>query len=128
VSVRRGFTLLEAMVALVILGLVSLAYLELFGGTVRATESAAHWSQAVAYAEDRMESLKLTSESAWERGPEQLDGGFTRRVETRPWRDDFGRDDFGRADSGRDGLVVVSVVVTLPGGGEFAVSRLMEGR
>jgi prepilin-type N-terminal cleavage/methylation domain-containing protein len=123
VSVRRGFTLLEAMVALVILGLVSLAYLELFGGTVRATESAAHWSQAVAYAEDGMESLKLTSETAWERSPEQLDGGFTRRVETRPWRDDFGRDDFGRG-----GLLVVSVVVTLPGGGEFAVSRLMEGR
>jgi prepilin-type N-terminal cleavage/methylation domain-containing protein len=118
VTVRRGFTLLEAMVALVILGLVSLAYLELFGGTVRAAESAAHWSQAVAYAEDRMESLKLTSENAWERGPEQLDGGFTRRVETRSWRDDLGR----------DGLLVVSVVVTLPGGGEFAVSRLMERR
>ena len=122
-TVRRGFTLLEAMVALVILGLVSLAYLELFGGTVRAAESAAHWSQAVAYAEDRMESLKLTSENAWERGPEQLDGGFTRRVETRSWRDDLGRDDLGR-----DGLLVVSVVVTLPGGGEFAVSRLMERR
>jgi prepilin-type N-terminal cleavage/methylation domain-containing protein len=113
VSVRRGFTLLEAMVALVILGLVSLAYLELFGGTVRATESAAQWSRAVEYAEDGMESLKLMPESEWGLGPEQLDRGFARRVEARPWRDH---------------LRVVSVVVTLPGGGEFAVSRLMEAR
>jgi prepilin-type N-terminal cleavage/methylation domain-containing protein len=113
VSARRGFTLLEAMVALVILGLVSLAYLELFGGTVRATESAVHWSRAVEFAEDGMERLKLTPESEWNHGPEHLDGGFARRVETRPWR---------------DGLLTVSVVVTLPGGGEFAVSRLMEGR
>jgi prepilin-type N-terminal cleavage/methylation domain-containing protein len=110
---RRGFTLLEAMVALVILGLVSLAYLELFGGAVRATESAAHWSRAVEFAEDGMEILKLTPESEWQHAPEQLDGGFARRVEARPWRDD---------------LRVVSVVVTLPGGGEFAVSRLMGAR
>jgi prepilin-type N-terminal cleavage/methylation domain-containing protein len=113
VSARRGFTLLEAMVALVILGLVSVAYLELFGGTVRATERAVQWSRAVEYAEEEMETLKLTPESEWERGLEQLDGGFARRVEARPWRDD---------------LRAVSVVVTLPGGGEFAVSRLMEAR
>lgn len=112
-STRRGFTLLEAMVALTILGLVSLAYLELFGGTVRATEKAAHWSRAVEYAEDGMESVKLMPQSAWELGPERLDGGFVRRVESRPWRGD---------------LRVVSVLVTLPGGGEFAVNRLMEAR
>ena len=40
-SARRGFTLLETMVALVILGLVVLAYLELFGTTARATSASA---------------------------------------------------------------------------------------
>jgi prepilin-type N-terminal cleavage/methylation domain-containing protein len=110
-SARRGLTLLETMVALVILGLVSLAYLELFGGTVRASESVRHWSQAVAYAEDAMEQLKVVSESEWERGSEDLGGGFARRVQTRRWRDN---------------LQVVSVIVALPGGGQYSLSRLME--
>jgi prepilin-type N-terminal cleavage/methylation domain-containing protein len=39
-STRRGVTLLEVMVALVILGLVVLGYLELFGSTLRLASDA----------------------------------------------------------------------------------------
>jgi prepilin-type N-terminal cleavage/methylation domain-containing protein len=110
---RRGFTLLEAMVALVILGLVVLGYLELFGTTVRAAGGAESWSQAVAYAEDGMERVKLDPEDAVSRGGEVLPGGFERRVQSQPWR---------------NGLQHVTVVVMLPGGGELALSRLVEMR
>jgi prepilin-type N-terminal cleavage/methylation domain-containing protein len=110
---RRGLTLLETMVALVILGLVSLAYLELFGGAARSTASARQWSEGIAYAEEGMERLKLTSSSDETRVPEQLPDGFTRRVEASAWREN---------------LQVVSIVVTFPSGGEFSLSRLMEAR
>jgi prepilin-type N-terminal cleavage/methylation domain-containing protein len=113
VSVRRGFTLLEAMVALVILGLVVLGYMELFGTTVRTSGAAEAWSQAVAYAEDGMERLKLEPGEAAGRGGEALPGGFERRVHAQPWQ---------------NGLQHVTVVVTLPGGGEFTLSRLVESR
>ncbi len=110
-SGRRGLTLLETMMALVILGLVSLAYLELFGRTVRATESARDWSQAVAYAEDGMEQLKLALEGEQQAGYQDLGGGFARRIESRAWHDN---------------LQLVSVIVALPGGGEYSLSRLVE--
>ena len=110
---RQGLTLLETMVALVILGLVVLGYLELFGTTVRAAGGAETWSQAVAYAEDGMERVKLVPEEAVGRGADALPGGFERRVSAQPWQ---------------NGLQHVTVVVTLPGGGEFALSRLVELR
>jgi prepilin-type N-terminal cleavage/methylation domain-containing protein len=110
---RRGLTLLETMVALVILGLVVLGYLELFGTTVRAAGGAETWSQAIAYAEDGMERIKLDPGDAVSRGEETLPGGFGRRANAQPWQ---------------NGLQHVTVIVTLPGGGEFALSRLVELR
>jgi prepilin-type N-terminal cleavage/methylation domain-containing protein len=113
VSARRGFTLLETMVALVILALVVLAYLELFGTTARATGAAAAWSRAVAYAEDGVERAKLDRGGTASPGVETLPGGFERRVEVAPWG---------------DGLQVVTVAVALPAGGQYEVSRLVETR
>jgi hypothetical protein len=101
------------MVALVILGLVVLGYLELFGTTVRAAGSADIWSQAIAYAEDGMERVKLDPGNAVSRGGEALPGGFERHVNAQPWQ---------------NGLQHVTVVVTLPGGGQFALGRLVELR
>ena len=110
---RRGFTLLEAMVALVILGLVVMAYLELFGTTARATSGAEAWSRAVAYAEDGVERTKLDRGDTASPGVEALPGGFERRVEVAPWG---------------DGLQMVTVAVGLPAGGHYEVSRLVETR
>ncbi len=108
---RRGMTLLEVMVALVILGLVVAAYLELFSGALRGAADARIWSQAVAYASDGVERAKLEP-SALGTGAEQLPGGFARRLETRPW-------------PGGPGLTELRVVVTLPGGGQYALERLV---
>ena len=56
---QRGLTLLEVMVALVILSLVALGYLQLFHGSHRLVGAAREWSQAVEYAQDAMERVKL---------------------------------------------------------------------
>ena len=105
-----GLTLLETMVALVILGLVMLGYLEVFAASVRGTRQAEVWSRAVAYAEDAMEAVKIEPE-AMPVGRKPLGDGFERAVEVRSW------------DSR---LRLITVVVYLPEGGRFAISRLFE--
>ena len=105
----RGVTLLETMVALVILGLVVSGFLEVLQGSNRLARDSETWTIAVAYAEDAMESVKLGDAV----GSEQLAGGFQRHVEIRPWL---------------DGIRLVRVVVSIPGGGEVALDRLVEER
>jgi prepilin-type N-terminal cleavage/methylation domain-containing protein len=105
-----GLTLLETMVALAILGLVVLGYLEVFTASSRATRQADVWSQAVAYAEDGMEAVKIEPENI-PVGRQHLVDGFERAVEIRPW------------DAG---LQLVTVIVYLPEGGSFTASRLFE--
>ena len=109
----RGLTLLEVMVALVILGLVVVGYLEVFGGALRSAATARAWSTAVAYATDGMEraKLELGESPIGSTAPERLPGGFERHVETAPWE---------------WGLTRVSVVVVLPGGGRYALERLVQ--
>ncbi len=108
---RDGLTLLETMVALVILGLVVVAYLEVFAATTRTVRNAETWSQAVAYAENAMEVVKIDPRNALAGGSEQLGGGFERQVETRHWS---------------EGIQLVTVRVSLPDGGRFTLNRLIE--
>lgn len=111
----RGLTLLEVMVALVILGLVVGAYLELFSGSLRGAGATQTWSQAVAYATDGMERAKLDPAACRLAAAEQLPQGFGRRCELRAWE---------RSDGDR-GFAALRVVVTLPGGGQYALERLV---
>ena len=109
---RNGLTLLESMVALVILGLVVTGFLEVFQGSSRLARNAETWSTAVAYAEDGMELVK----SGEELPREALPGGFERHVETQPWR---------------RGIRLVTVIVSLPDGGRggrVSLERLVEER
>jgi prepilin-type N-terminal cleavage/methylation domain-containing protein len=111
VKPRAGLTLLETMVALVILGLVVVGYLEVFGASIRAVENARTWSRVVAYAEGGMELAKLDLEVAQRRGRENLEGGFQRWV---------------ASESAGEGLELVTVTVAFPDGGRFTLERLME--
>lgn len=107
---QRGLTLLEVMVALVILGLVVTGYLEAFAGTARATDDARVWSQAVVYAEDAMETA-LSRPEDLRSGPEEaLGGGFERQVSVRPWA---------------PGIARVTVVIHMPRGASYEVQRLV---
>jgi prepilin-type N-terminal cleavage/methylation domain-containing protein len=107
---RRGLTLLEVMVALVILGLVGLSYLQLFHQGHQIVGDSRQWSQAVEYAEDAMEQAKLEGATAESRA-EDLPGGFKRQVATQPWR---------------TGLVLVEVSVLLPGNARLELRRLLQ--
>ena len=113
---RRGMTLLEVVVALAILGLVVTAYLELFGGALASARVAQTWSQAVTYATEMMEQRKLEANpAALATGVEALPGGFARRVEITPWA----------SPNGDGGFAELRVVVSLPGGGEYTLARLV---
>jgi prepilin-type N-terminal cleavage/methylation domain-containing protein len=106
---ERGVALLEVLVALVVLGLVGLSYLELFHQSHRLVGDSQEWSKAVEYAEDAMEGIKLRGGDA-QLAAEDLPGGFRREISSRPWL---------------PGLLAVEVTVSLPGGGRFDLDRLL---
>jgi len=110
---RSGLTLLEVMVALVILGLVVVGFLELFAATARSTDDLGLWSRAVAYAENAVESVKLDANYALTNSRESLPDGFERRVEVRQWA---------------AGLQVATVTVQFPDGRTYGLSRLVGSR
>jgi type II secretory pathway pseudopilin PulG len=93
-------SLLETMVAIVILGLVGVGFLQTFQATSRSTRDAEAWVRAVSAAEAAMEETKL--------GVAPAAGAA---VEVRPW-------------PGAPGVDVVTVTVALPDGGSFVLQRL----
>jgi prepilin-type N-terminal cleavage/methylation domain-containing protein len=107
---RPGLTLLETLIALVILGLVVVSGLELLAGTRRLSAEADAWSRAVVYAEEGVDAVLTTEGPPRALSIDTLAGGFSRRIEVGPW------------DDAR--LLRVDVTVTWPGGGRFQLSRL----
>ena len=104
-----GLTLLEVMVALVILGLVATGFLETFAGALRSTAGARAWAQALVYAEEGQEAIKIGG-AARMNGDTALGGGFSRRIAVRPWR---------------EGVTQATVTITLPDGARFELDRLV---
>src|SRR5438105_8495059 len=70
------------MVALVILGLVVIGFLEVFQGSTRLAQNSETWATAVGYAEDGMEIAKMNLVGS---SHDVLPGGFERSVETHLW-------------------------------------------
>jgi len=103
-------TLLEGVIALVIFGLASVGFLELFQATNRTTRGAETWVTAVAYAEEGVEAAKAgqsaLNASALNPGPP----GFARNIEIKPWR---------------EGMADIVVTVTMQGGAQFVLHRLV---
>jgi type II secretory pathway pseudopilin PulG len=100
-------TLLESMVALVILGLAAVGFLELFQRASVATRDTAAWSRAVAAAEVSMERAVLLPESV----VDSVDG-LRRRIDVRPW-------------SAGVREIIVTVDVPPPAGASVVLHRLV---
>lgn len=97
------------MVALVILGLVVPGFLDVFARSLRAAADARTWAQALVFAEQGQEMIKIQGAEQAARSPAP-GGGFGRRILVRPWR---------------AGLERATVTVTLPDGARFDLDRLV---
>lgn len=107
---RAGLTLLEVMVALVILGVVATGFLEALAGALRGTADASTWAQALVYGEQGQELIKVEGLDRVSGAEVALGGGFTRRTTVQPWA---------------DGVARATVRVTLPNGARFELDRLV---
>lgn len=103
-------TLLEAMIAIVVLGLTAAGFLGALQTSSRATHDAEVWAHAVAYAESAMEETKLGAVAA-DPLSASLPGGYKREVSAQSW-------------VGGAHMQLVTVRITLPGGGHFILRRL----
>jgi type II secretory pathway pseudopilin PulG len=106
-------TILEGVIALVVLGLSALGFLDVFRGGVEATSRAAGWSQVVQVAEASLEAASLGDplQAQGAVGPEVP--GMERRVEARAWA---------------PGVIELVVTVSAPGTPPFTVHRLVRER
>ena len=112
-------TLLEALIALVILGLSAIGYLDVFQSSARAVRDADEWTRTVSIAESTMEAATLgdalQAQNALAGRVSDATGavsGFQRRVEVRPWRAH---------------VQEIVVTVTSPRGTTFTLRRLTRG-
>lgn len=107
---RTGLTLLETMVALVVLAIAATALLQVLSRSARTTNELDVWSAAVAFAEDGMEGAKLDASRQLDGASETLAGGFRRRVLRR------------RVS---DRLAIVTVIIEFSDGRSFSLDRLL---
>ena len=103
-------TLLESIVALVILGLAAVGFLELFQRATVATRDTAAWSRAVAVAELSMEQTVLRTAPS-----SDTVNGMRRRIEIRPWTNGLRE-------------IVITVDVPPPAGASVVLHRLVAAR
>ena len=103
-------TLLETVVALVILSLSAIGVLGIFQQSNRNAINAQAWSVATSYAEEGVEAAKIGQAALRELDASRLPPGFSRRIDVRP---------------AAHGLSDVAVTVSVPDGASMVVHRLM---
>lgn len=106
-------TLLESIVAFIVLALVGIACLDLSRGAVELQRSSEEWTRAVTLGESALAAATAgaTVEDAFGPASERDNvRAMTPRILRRVWR---------------DGVDVIEVTVPLPSGGEYQVSRLV---
>lgn len=85
-SVRRGFTLLEALVALVLVGTVVAGTLGVVGATLRGASLVATHARAVALADARLSALTLVPADSLSYYARPREGAFAPPFEGYRWR------------------------------------------
>lgn len=116
---RRGFTLLEALVAVLIVGLAGVAALETVGAELRTASRARHTLHAAALAEYRLETLRVLPPGELRSLPDSLaDGAFAPPLEGYRWAAS------AREVPGEPGLYDARVTVRWSGGSFPLETRL----
>ena len=106
-------TLLESIVAFIVLALVGIACLDLSRGAVELQRSSEEWTRAVSIGESALAAATAAANADDAFSPESgrnNANAMTPRILRRVWR---------------DGVDVIEVAVPLPSGGEYQVSRLV---
>ena len=106
-------TLLESIVAFIVLALVGIACLDLSRGAVELQRSSEEWTRAVTIGESALAAATAgaTVDDAFGPASERDNAkAMTPRILRRVWR---------------NGVDVIEVAVPLPSGGEYQVSRLI---
>jgi prepilin-type N-terminal cleavage/methylation domain-containing protein len=80
-----GFTLLEILVAIVILSISLLALAGLMSTTSRNTSLGGHITEAATFAQDRLEQLRVTPWASIATGTDATPPGATGIIYTRTW-------------------------------------------
>ncbi len=113
---EHGNSLIETLVALLILAIVTVRVLQLFGGAARATTAAGDWAALTSAAQSRLETLTVRAGDGAGAGVERRVLDPTGRTlivrwETRAWTD-------GESLGGvpADGLRFITVTATLADG------------
>ena len=118
--VRRGFLLLEAAVALLIIGLVAGAALELYGAQLRAARRGPELLTATTLAQDRLAAVQLLEPEQLTRIPDSVANGRFRP----PFADYRWRTSAARTKEHQDDLYDIRVQVTWSGGAVVLATRL----
>lgn len=118
--VRRGFLMLEAAVALLVVGLVAGAALELHGAQLRAARRGPELVTATTLAQDRLAAVRLLEPEQLSRIPDSIANGRFRA----PFADYRWRTSAARTKERQDDLYDIRVQVTWSDGAVTLATRL----
>ena len=108
---RRGISLFEAVVAIAIVGMTSVAALESVGSGMRTAEKARRMTEAEALATSRMEMLDLLTDRELQALPDSVQKGtFPKPLDEYSWMTT------SEPIAGESGLYAIRITVTWPTG------------
>ncbi len=79
---KGGFTLIEVIVAIAIIGVSLTMIMQLFSGGLRASRASCDYTRAVVHAKNKMEELSFNPESA----SGTFDDGFNWKTDVQPYK------------------------------------------
>jgi general secretion pathway protein I len=80
---QHGFTLIEVIVAMAILGITLVLVMQLFSGGLRASRASCDYTRAVVHAKDKMEEMMLNPVQ----GSGEFEDGFMWETEVQEYKD-----------------------------------------
>ena len=111
----KGFSLLEVMIALAILGMALVAIFQLFSLSLRSTRNAEDYTKAIFYARSMMDEAFIFVDPSGESTSEEYENRYAARREVSVKSE---------SDDGNLKLYEIAVTVTWPPSGSFSIKEL----